>query len=184
MMLKKILPASALLLLFGFLFLASRPAAPEETTEMRWYTFEEVVKIKENNPNDTKPVFIDVYTDWCGWCKRMDATTFKNQQVQAALGDMYYAVKLDGEARRDITVQGKTYKYVAQGRRGYHELAAALLQGKLSYPTMVLLDEDMNLIQPLPGYKKAQDLLPILHFIGTKKYQSQSWEDFLASWQQ
>ena len=36
----------------------------------------------------------------------------------------FYPVKFDAEQREDIKVGSKTYSYVGQGRRGYHELAA------------------------------------------------------------
>jgi len=176
----RLLTGSLLVVLAAWLISAA-PRSAEEP--MRWYTIEEVIEIKEANPDDDKAVFIDVYTDWCGWCKRMDATTFKNKDVQAILSDKYYAVKFDGEQRETITMQGQEFKYVASGRRGYHELAAALLQNKLSYPTVVFLDEDMNMIQPLPGYRGAKEMLPILHFIGEKAYQNQTWDAFSADWQ-
>ena len=150
--------------------------------DLRWYTFEEVIEIKQNNPDDDKAVFIDVYTDWCGWCKRMDATTFKDQEVQAILSEEYYPVKFDAEAKQDIIFQDKVFKFVAQGRRGYHELAAALLQGKMSYPSFVFLDADFNMIQPLPGYRQADEMLPILHFIGKEVYEQQPWPEFKAEW--
>lgn len=153
------------------------------TEEMRWYTIEEVIQIKKDNPNDDKAVFIDVYTDWCGWCKRMDATTFKDERVQEILSSEYYPVKFDGEARRDIEFQETVFKYVASGRRGYHELAAALLQGKMSYPTVVFLDANMNMIQPLPGFRQANEILPILHYIGKEVYQEKAWPEFQAEWQ-
>ncbi len=158
------------------------PVISQDEGELRWYTIEEVAKIKAENPNDDKAIFVDVYTDWCGWCKRMDATTFRDKKVQEILGQEFYPVKFDGEAKREIELGGITYKYVPSGRRGYHELAAALLQGKLSYPTVVLLDAQFNMIQPIPGYRTAKDLLPILHFIGTEAYQTESWEVFSHNW--
>ena len=58
------------------------PVISQDEGELRWYTIEEVAKIKAENPNDDKAIFVDVYTDWCGWCKRMDATTFRDKKVQ------------------------------------------------------------------------------------------------------
>ena len=54
-------------------------------------------------------MFIDVYTDWCGWCKRMDASTFKDPTVAAYLNANFYPVKLNAETRDTITFNGKTY---------------------------------------------------------------------------
>jgi thiol:disulfide interchange protein len=42
---------------------------------INWLSLEEASSLYESNP---KPMFIDVYTDWCGWCKKMDASTFQD----------------------------------------------------------------------------------------------------------
>ena len=70
---------------------------------------------------------------------------------------------------------------IAQGARGYHELAAALMQGKMSYPTSVFLDENLNIIAPLPGYQTPDRLDPILEFIGGDHYKTSKYEQFLAN---
>jgi thioredoxin-related protein len=145
--------------------------------KIKWYTIEEVQKIHKENP---KKIFVDVYTDWCGWCKKMDATTFQDSRIIKQLNTNFYAVKLDGEGKENITFKDKTYQYVPQGRRGYHELAAAFLNGQLSYPTTVYLDENLNLIQPIPGYLKVEDLEPILIFLGEDRYKNQTWQEFLT----
>ena len=74
----------------------------------------------------------------------------------------------------------KVFKFVPQGRRGYHELAAAMMNGKLSYPTTVYLDEQLNVIQPIPGYMTVDNLEPILIFLGENYYKKQTWQEFLT----
>jgi thioredoxin-related protein len=120
--------------------------------EVNWISFSEAVELagSEENP---KKVFIDVYTDWCGWCKKMDKDTFQNPQVAKYMEDNFYMVKMDGEGKEPIDFKGKTYKFIPSGRKGYHELAAALMQGRLSYPTTIFLDEEMNMLSPVPGYQ-------------------------------
>ena len=90
-------------------------------------TWEEAVQ-KASTEASPKKLFIDVYTDWCGWCKKMDKDTFQNAEVAAYMSENFYMVKLDAEQKEPIEFKGKTYNFVATGRRGYHELAAALLQ--------------------------------------------------------
>src|SRR5690606_27234601 len=110
--------------------------------------FEEAVELNAKNP---KKIFIDIYTDWCGWCKVMDQKTFSHPEIAKYLMTHFYPVKLNAEQRGDITFRGHTYKFVPQGARGYHELAYALLQGRMSYPTTVYLDENFDGITPYPG---------------------------------
>ena len=150
---------------------------PIDTTESKinWISVEEAY---QNIRTNKKPVIIDVYTDWCGWCKRMDRDVFSNPTISKYINENFYAVKLDGEHKGDITLGDKTFKFINEGRRGYHELAAALLQGKLSYPTIVFLNKDFNMIQPIPGYKTTKEMEPILNFIGSGAYKNIEWTKF------
>ena len=42
---------------------------------VKWYTIEEADALMKTDP---KPIFVDAYTDWCGWCKRLDKDTFSD----------------------------------------------------------------------------------------------------------
>ena len=95
---------SGLLLLFAASCTAQEsadsPAAsidqPSGSPAIRWLSFEEAVALHAVEP---KKLFIDVYTDWCGWCKRMDKTTFVDSAVASELGGHFYAVKLNAERK-------------------------------------------------------------------------------------
>jgi uncharacterized protein YyaL (SSP411 family) len=123
--------------------------------EIKWLTFEEAIAQNETNP---KPLFIDVYTDWCGWCKKMDATTFQEEKVIDFL-NQFYCVKLKAEQRDSIQFMGKTYRFVANGNRGYHELAAMLLDGNLSYPTFAVLAPNLARLDLIKGFHDKHQLV-------------------------
>lgn len=127
--------------------------------EIKWLTFEEAIAKNKENP---KPIFIDLYTDWCGWCKKMDASTFQDEEVVAYMSDNFYTVKFDAEQKEDVEYKGNTFKFVDQGRRGYHELAAGLLQGQMSYPSFVVLSQEEKIMQTIKGYRTSEQFLPIL----------------------
>ena len=145
--------------------------------EVEWMSWDEAMQrsVQDANP---KKIFIDVYTDWCGWCKRMDKDTFQNPDVAAYMSANFYMVKLDGEQKEPIVYNGKTYNYIPQGRRGYHELAAALLQGRLSYPTVVFLDESRQMLSPVPGYQKPGPFMKIARFFGDDIYKEKDWQTY------
>lgn len=151
-----------------------------QAQEVDWLSWDEAVA-KAQSDSNPKKVFIDVYTDWCGWCKRMDADTFQNPEVAAYMNANFYMVKLDGEQKEPIEFNGKTYNFIPQGRRGYHELAAALLQGRLSYPTVVFLDENLKMLSPVPGYQKPDAFLKIAQYFGNNIYKDQDWQTYSQS---
>lgn len=160
----------SIIVLFLFSFLTSVSAQ-----DIKWYSWEEAAELSKTNP---KKVFIDVYTDWCGWCKRMDATTFKDAEIVKYLNDNFYPVKFNAEQKGQIDFGGKEFTFVAQGRRGVHQLAYALLDGRLGYPAFVLLDETFARIMISPGYKKAPQLKQELTFAKEEHYKRASWEDY------
>jgi thioredoxin-related protein len=145
---------------------------------VKWYTFEEAVKLNETNP---KKIFIDVYTDWCSWCKVMDQKTFSNPQVAEYLNKYYYPVKFNAESKEPIVFQGITFENKGQGRRSPHDLAAALLQGRMSYPSVAYLDEKNQLLTSVPGYVTPSQIEPILVFFAENHYKTKSWEVFSQS---
>lgn len=152
-------------------------AHAQENQLVKWYTIEEVQDLVKKEP---RKIYIDMYTDWCGWCKVMDKKTFTDQGIANHLNTNFYAVKFDAEGKDNVVFRNQTFKFVAQGSRGYHELAAALMQGKMSYPTSVFLDENLNIIAPLPGYQKPEQLDPVLEFIGEDHYKTSNYEQFLS----
>ena len=145
--------------------------------KIQWMSFEDAVAMTKNEGN-TKKVFIDVYTDWCGWCKKMDKDTFQNPEVAAYMQENFYMVKFNAEGKEPIQFDGRTFNYVPSGRRGYHELAAALLQNRLSYPTVVFLDENMKMLSPVPGYQKVDPFLQIARYFGEDIYKEQDWKSY------
>ena len=146
----------------------------EETT-IKWYTWEEAAELAKTEP---RKVFVDLYTDWCGWCKRMDKTTFQDPEVVKVLNENFYPVKFNAESKSPITFNGKTFEFMNAGRRGVHQLAYALLDGRLGYPSFVLLDESFARIMISPGYKKSPQLLTELAFAKDEQYKEMTWEDY------
>jgi thioredoxin-related protein len=151
-------------------------SAPEvKIVQVNWMTLDEAVA---KSKIEKKKIFIDVYTDWCGWCKRMDETTFTDARVADYLNKNFYAVKFNAEQQQDIVFKDKTYHFKKVGTRGYHELAAEWLNNRLSYPTVVFLNEDLELIQPLPNYVEAARFETIITYFGTNSYKKTPWETY------
>jgi len=145
------------------------------TSEVKWYTWEEAVEANETEP---KKIFVDVYTDWCHWCKVMDKKTFNKENVAEYLNTNFYPVKLNAEQKEEINFNGQVFKWVAGGRRGVHTLAYSLLEGKMSYPTVVYLNEKFERIMISPGYKDPNAFMTELKYAKEEHYKNVAWEEF------
>lgn len=149
------------------------------TSGVKWLTIEQAEKLMTNSP---KPVFIDTYTDWCGWCKKMDQDTFSDPVIAELLNNKFYPVKFNAEGKEKITFLGQTF--INDGKYGNaHQLAVALLQGELSYPTVVFLtkENDKVLVTPLKGYRLPKDMELFLSYFADKAYEKQSLDEFQKS---
>jgi|SRR6185436_12549160 len=171
-MAKKFAPVFAGLLISCFL--VSAQPADNKKDVIKWMTVQEAVKATQKQP---KKMFVDVYTNWCGWCKKMDATTFEDPAIVDYMNKNYYAVKFNAETKDTIVVKDKEYMYKAEYKA--NEFAAQMLNGSMSYPTSVYIDEMLNEIGPVPGYLTAQQLLPILKYFAEDIYKVKKWEDYL-----
>ncbi|MBB6460690.1 thioredoxin family protein [Flammeovirga kamogawensis] len=148
--------------------------------KINWLSFTEAINLNKIQP---KKIVVDVYTDWCTWCKKMDRKTFSDPKIIEYMNTNFYAVKLDAEGKLPISFQGETFVYHKEKGTGYHELASTLLNGNMSYPTVVVLfvgkDEEL-LTQPIPlqGYQNKEKMLMVLSYLEEADLEKQSFSDF------
>ncbi|MBM3168564.1 MAG: DUF255 domain-containing protein [Bacteroidetes bacterium] len=115
--------------------------------QIQWMKFEEAIAANEKNP---KMILVDVYTDWCGWCKKMDKDTFTDPQVIAYFQKNFYAVKLNAEdTKRNFQFMGKTFTEA--------QMAASMRVN--SYPNFVVIEPSLQNIAQLPGYREPAAFL-------------------------
>ena len=150
--------------------------------KINWMSLEEAVAAQKETP---KKIFIDAYTVWCGPCKMLDKNTFGNKDVAAYVNENYYAVKFNAEGNETIKFKDQTFTNPnfnpnSSGRNSSHQLAGYF--GVRAYPTLIFLDEESNLIAPLPGYKTPQQLELYLKLFDTDAYKNITaqgdWENY------
>jgi len=147
----------------------------QSVEKVKWYTLEEALKLNAAAP---RKIMIDVYTDWCGWCKKMDAETFDHPVIARYVNKNFYPVKFDAESSPPVKFGGNTYTNQGSGgaRKTTHQFATAL--GVNSYPTIAYLTGDLQLIGPVPGFFTPDQIEPLLHFIVEDKFKSISFEEY------
>jgi thioredoxin-related protein len=162
-----------------FLFIATVSFVPNKHNKkdkIEWLTISELQAAYAREP---RPVLVDVYTQWCGWCKAMDKETFSNENVANYINTHYYAVKFDAESKESFTWAGKTFTYDSSYRA--NDFAIYLTGGQLSFPTTVLLADINAQPAPLAGFLKPGEIEPPLRFFGDGVYKSQNYPEFIRN---
>jgi thioredoxin-related protein len=151
-------------------------AGEHDKSHVNWMNFADV---SSNLQKEKRLVLIDVYTDWCGWCKVMDNKTYSNKKVVDYLQDKFYAVKFNAETKDDIVWEGKIYHYNTEYR--CNELALYLLHGQMAFPTTVIIPKDGSQPQAIPGYLPTKDFESIVKYFGEDKYGNIPFEEYQKS---
>lgn len=151
-------------------------AAAAQKGQIQWMTIEDALKASEKNP---KKILVNIYTDWCGWCKAMESKTYPDSTITSYISKNYYAVMLNAEKQPEFTYKGYTYKLLTAGTKSMNEFVLAVTDNKPSFPTVAFIDENRNMLTVVPGYQKPESLYPILRFLGEDKYKTMKFEEFL-----
>lgn len=158
-----------------FTALAGPPEKAKDKAKIEWLTIEEAQKRMKKQP---RKIVVDVYTDWCGWCKRMDATTFSDPAVIEKINKSFYAVKFNAED--DISVIYKDAVLKKNPGKPNHDLVYRWIEGNIGFPTIVYLDEKLNVARAVPGYYNAGEFAKILDYIDLEKYKKMHVDEWLA----
>ena len=137
------------LLMGAFSYPGVAQSSPDKEGEIQWVTLDELQELNEKEP---RKIFIDIYATWCGPCKLMDKKTFTDPAIVEYVNENYYAVKLNGEGKKQVSIFGKTMTEA--------ELAYAFqIRG---YPSTVFMTEELQPYQPVAGYIPAKEFLQML----------------------
>ncbi|HTL10164.1 MAG TPA: DUF255 domain-containing protein, partial [Chitinophagaceae bacterium] len=102
------------IILFSCLFIsAARPVRTLPAPKLQWMTMKEA---EQAMLKEKRPILIDLYTSWCGWCKVMDRKTYSNPKVIAYLQEHFYPVKINAETKETISFNQKEYQYNDRNR--------------------------------------------------------------------
>jgi len=163
------------LLTFNFNAYAQEIISP---SPIKWYTINEALEL---NKKVKRPIIIDVYTDWCSWCKHMMRTTFANKGIANYINNNFYAARFNAETLDTIEFKGTKYFNRRIGRRPTHDLANYLLNNRLSYPSFIFFDrnEKKHIIS---GFKETKDIEPVLIYFNENVQKHISLNEFTINY--
>lgn len=169
---KNIMVARILFGLFALFFVLN---TGQSQNDIQWLSFDKALEEAESTP---RKILIKIYADECSWCRRMDEETFKSVEVSSFVDDHFYPVELNVAYKEDITFQEETYQYVKRRSQSYHELAAKFMKGEMGYPAVVFLDEELNVIQCVSGYKSTVEFKKIMGYFAHNYHKRMSWSEY------
>jgi thioredoxin-related protein len=117
-----------------------------------------------------KKVLVDVYADWCKWCKKMDAVTYADKKVTSYLEKNYVLIKLNAEGTESITYLGKTISPSDFAQK----------MGVDGYPATLFLKSNGDPITIAPGYSEPGMFIHVVQYIGDNQIGKKNFDQYLA----
>jgi thiol-disulfide isomerase/thioredoxin len=157
-----------------------------------WLDFADVNKVVEKNIKKDKVkvdklIIVDFYTDWCGWCKRLDNETYKDPEVVALMNKYFYPIKFDAEQRDSVQFAGVLYKFKSSGSRGTNEFALNMASrpgGRIGYPTITIISPMGEKVAVEAGFKNAEKMKVFLIYYGEGHYKTKDYVSFEKEYNQ
>lgn len=134
----------------------AHPAAGSAPGAVKWLTFDEAQKIGQEQ---SQKFLLYFYTDWCGYCRKLDKSTFTDKAVADYINTNFIPVRINSEKMPKVAAR----------------------YGVGGVPDLRFLTAKGENIARWPGYIEADRFLPLLQYIHTESYQKMSYGDFLKN---
>lgn len=162
-----------------FITIGCLMAGTVHAQKVQWKTIEQAAKTETKS--NAKLFFVDFYTSWCGWCKKMDKETFSNPTVALILNTYYIPVKFDAESSTEFTWYGEKYSNtaVAPGaKRNTHNFAKKVLGARMGFPSFGVFKTNQQQLTVIQGYYPPEDFIVVLWYYASGDNARYSWDRY------
>ena len=164
---------SGITICFIFLFSSFTNSSLFEKEKVHWISIEEMqVKMK----TEKRPVLVDLYTNWCYWCKVMDKKTYNNSKVISYINDHFYAVKLNAETKDTVVWNDRKFAFNANDK--INDFSIYVTQGQLAFPNTIIFPKPDQQPASIPGYMQPKEIEVILKYFGEGNYNRENFSEF------
>ena len=133
-------------------------------------------ELTEKIKSEPKPVIIDLYTNWCYWCKVMDKKTYTSSKVISYINEHFYAVKLDAETKEVVQWNNKEYNF--NDNYKVNDFTMYVTSGQPGFPTTVIFADEQSEPVSVQGFLEPKEIEPILKYFGEGAYKKQNFTEF------
>ncbi len=164
---------------FIFSFTEIKPGGKEKAAKKENIEWIGINEVKAKLQIESRPILIDLYTNWCYWCKVMNKKTYSNSKVIDYINKHYYAVRLNAESKDSVIWNGEIYKYSDENR--VNNFSIYITQGQLAFPNTVIFADVKKTPASIPGFIETKEIEVILKYFGDGSYKDKSFNDYSSN---
>ena len=147
-------------------------AGPEKgkssARKLEWLAFDAAA---EKAAKQNKHMIVDIYTNWCGWCRVMERETYGNAEVATYLTENFVLAKVNGESPSKLHWNGEELS----------ERQFARKVGVSGYPATYFMKPNSELLGGVPGFIRPPDFMIYTKYVATRWYQRGKIQEYVDS---
>lgn len=164
---------------FNFSFTKIKNGEKEKSTKKENIDWISINEVQAKLQKETRPILIDLYTNWCYWCKVMNKKTYSNSNVIEYINKHYYAVRLNAETKDSVVWNGAVFKYSVENK--VNEFSIYITQGQLAFPNTVIFTDLRKAPASIPGFIEPKEIEVILKYFGEGSYKNKNFNEYSSN---
>lgn len=153
---------------FGVAAGATKPAPEKSLQSVQWVALEEGLRTAGTSG---KHVFVTVYTDWCGYCRKLNTVTFRSRPVLTELEKNFQSVRINAEGGGAVVWKGKKMS---------ERDVAGKAWGVSGFPTLLFLNPAGDIIGSFSSYADPELMVQLLTYISSgARERNVTFDDYL-----